>query len=154
MIDNIKDYLVYNPETGVFTWKPRPKSKRSTPVAGGETTNGYITIGFKYKHYLAHRLAFYFMTGAFPSGMVDHINRDRTDNRWCNLRVVDASGNNQNRTCNRALPLGIYKIERKGRKGFWYECKIQCKGRQYSTFKRKLEDAIEWRQLKEKELFR
>ena len=36
------------------------------------------------------------MTGAMPAGDVDHINGNRADNRWCNLRDVSRTLNNQN----------------------------------------------------------
>lgn len=44
----------------------------------------------------AHRLAFLLMTGAMPAGDVDHINGNRADNRWCNLRDVSRAVNMQN----------------------------------------------------------
>ncbi|WP_428999737.1 HNH endonuclease signature motif containing protein [Stenotrophomonas maltophilia] len=47
--------------------------------------------------YRQHRLAWLYMTGQWPSGEIDHINHDRSDNRWHNLRDVSHQANQQNR---------------------------------------------------------
>ena len=51
------------------------------------------------KQYQAHRLAFLLVHGVLPDKDVDHINGQRNDNRWENLRVVDRATNMANRTC-------------------------------------------------------
>ena len=48
------------------------------------------------KTYQAHRLAWFYMTGAFPEKFIDHINGVRNDNAFANLRQVDNAGNMQN----------------------------------------------------------
>lgn len=58
---------------------------------------GRLVIGFKGKNYYAHRLAYLYMKGHFPRGVVDHIDMDQLNNKWCNLRDVCRSVNGQNR---------------------------------------------------------
>lgn len=65
--------------------------------AGHKSKNtGYISITIDRKFNAAHRLAFLYMTGSYPNDCVDHINRDRADNRWVNLRDVTNAENRKN----------------------------------------------------------
>jgi hypothetical protein len=97
----LKDLIHYNPGTGIFTWKViKSRSANIGSVAGGVNFKGYITIGIDGKRYTAHRLAFLFMNGEFPSDEVDHANGIRIDNRWSNLREATGSENQQNHKIN------------------------------------------------------
>jgi hypothetical protein len=93
----LKEVLEYNPETGVFT---RIKSSNNPvkigSIAGTIDKNGYRRITLNGKRYLAHRLAYFYMTGNFPENQIDHINHIRNDNRWTNLRPATKSENQSN----------------------------------------------------------
>lgn len=94
--DRLKESLDYDPQTGIFTWvAPTSNRMKVGDIAGTRRTAGYIAIRIYGRFYLAHRLAFIWMTGACPA-MVDHVNRDTSDNRWENLRPATASGNSRN----------------------------------------------------------
>ena len=95
--DNIKTLLEYNPTSGVFTWKVKSGRSKEGKVAGYVRTDGYVSIGYKRRAYLAHRLVFLYMTGSLPIAEVDHINNNRQDNRFENLRQVDSKQNKENR---------------------------------------------------------
>lgn len=99
-IDTLKKALAYDPLTGVFTWRIDRALKRSGEDAGHVGPNGYRSITVDYVAYYAHHLAIAFVTGAFPEKKthVDHINGDKTDNRFANLRVTTSSQNGLNRT--------------------------------------------------------
>lgn len=91
----LKEFLQYDPESGIFTWLKSPGNRiKAGDSAGSKRRNGYLNLRLG-KTYLAHRLAFLFMTGEFPK-MVDHINGCKSDNRWVNLREVDTSENGKN----------------------------------------------------------
>jgi hypothetical protein len=96
--DVLLTLLDYNPETGHFTWLA-PLSTRvfAGSVAGGITTNGYVQLGVLGKRYHAHRLAWFYQTGQWPTQQIDHINGIRHDNRWENLREVSNHTNARNR---------------------------------------------------------
>ena len=74
-------------------------------------TSGYCQGKLLGKPYLAHRVAFLVMTGDWPSGHVDHINGNRADNRWENLRQVTRFENQKNQKLyknNKSGVMGVY----------------------------------------------
>lgn len=93
----VKDYLVYNPEDGIFTWKLHRQAAKVGSVAGSKDKDGYIVIYFNGKIFKAHRLAWYFYFDEMPSDTIDHINRVRDDNRIENLRVATQLEQMQNK---------------------------------------------------------
>lgn len=116
--ERLKKLLSYNPETGVFIWIYRRSGGRELfSRAGKLSQEKRIVIQVDNKEYLAHRLAFFYMTGEFPKYEVDHINGDPTDNRWGNLRDVRGITNIQNQRRARVNnKLGIQGVSlRKGR---------------------------------------
>jgi len=94
----LKSVLHYDPDTGVFTWiKCSKQNQRFLGKSAGTVGNrGYRFIRVNNKTYQAHRLVFLYLTGSFPPIGTDHINGVRDDNRWVNLRAVDAAENKRN----------------------------------------------------------
>jgi hypothetical protein len=110
----IKDYLSYDPESGVVTWKKSPANVvKVEDVASTLTGNGYLAVRFQGKDYLLHRVIWYLHYGENPVGLqIDHINRDRTDNRIGNLRLVTHQQNVQN---SKGLGVCYHKRDQKWR---------------------------------------
>jgi len=108
--DELKERLSYNPITGDFTWLTGYKriigNKAGTPHHGK-----YIYIRMYKRGYLAHRLAFLYMTGSFPINVIDHIDGNGMNNSWANLRAVTIAENQQNQkiqhTNNKSGLLGV-----------------------------------------------
>ena len=102
----------YDPDTGQFRRKRYGKriagKSRARPgdIVGFRTKSGYIRVGPVF----AHRLAFLLMTGDWPKQVVDHINRDKADNRWCNLRDVSSSENLLNQGLSRNNRSGVVGV--------------------------------------------
>ena len=93
-ISRVRELLNYNPITGDLVWKQRTSHRvKVGDVAGYKAATGYLLIGIDGKRRLAHHLAWVLATGEQPSGDVDHINRDRSDNRIANLRCVARTEN-------------------------------------------------------------
>lgn len=93
----LKSLLHYNPETGLFTWTQRKGNSRIGTLAG-TLANGYIQIRIDGSCYLAHRLAWLYVTGTLPAFQIDHCDLNRSNNTWTNLREATCKQNHQNRT--------------------------------------------------------
>jgi hypothetical protein len=93
----LRQVLHYEPLTGVFTWMVRPSRRtRAGDVAGTLDKDGHRVIKYQGRFYFAHRLAVLYMTGRWPTGIVDHRDTDPDNNRWDNLRDTDQVTNMQN----------------------------------------------------------
>lgn len=93
----LKKVINYEPATGIFTWLIDNVNKMKVgDVAGALHKHGYIIIGVFGKHYKAHRLAFLYMTGEWPTKFVDHKDTIRNNNQWNNLRESTRLENNNN----------------------------------------------------------
>lgn len=109
----IRQNLSYNPDTGMFTRLRGAGGYPAYTIAGTTSSYfGYVAISVDQVQFKAHRLAFLFMTGELPDeGMeVDHIDGDRKNNRWENLRLVTRGENARNcarRSDNRSGSVGV-----------------------------------------------
>ena len=88
----------YNLDTGVFIRVRKQHNGRYLPTyTEGGIAEGYRVIRYAGTMQKVHRLLFMYMIGAIPSeAVVDHVNRDKLDNRWCNLRLVTKDFNVKN----------------------------------------------------------
>lgn len=93
----LKELLIYFPDTGIFVWKHRNGRRNACGTVGSVERNGYLRATVNYERWLLHRLAWVYVNGEIPVGMeIDHINGVKTDNRIDNLRVVSKKLNLQN----------------------------------------------------------
>jgi len=103
----VKDGLEYCPDTGWFY-------RNGERAGGSDYTKGYRRILWNGKRYKEHRLAWYFCTGEWPKGQIDHIDEDKANNKISNLRDVSQTINMYNKSkahCNnKSKFLGVSKI--------------------------------------------
>ena len=115
----LKELLNYDPDTGVFAWLVKPSKRVNVgAIAGCVMVIGYREIGIDGKSYYAHRLAFLYMTGAWPIDQLDHRNGIRDDNRWDNLREATNAENCQNQVMpctNKSGFMGVSRFRNKWR---------------------------------------
>lgn len=118
--ERLRALLDYDPATGEFRWRQptshRVKVGQLAGVVSGR--DGYRLIGVDGRLYAAARLVFLYMTGSLPSALVDHCDRDRTNNRWANLRLANHQQNAFNSVAhkdNEARLKGVHRHKKTGR---------------------------------------
>jgi len=125
----LKELLEYDPYTGNFIWRVSRKGRGTG--AGMEAgrlniTTGYVRVQIEGVRFMAHRIAFLYMTGNLPSDDIDHINQIKNDNRWCNLREVTRVENKRNVALQRNNKSGVHGVHQRLRDDRWCaQIKIQ-----------------------------
>ena len=88
----------YDAPTGLFRWKKNVgRYSKIGSFAGTVNADGYVHIKINQQILKAHRLAWLFYFGEFPTDEIDHINRNKQDNRIANLRLTSRSKNELNK---------------------------------------------------------
>lgn len=122
--DVLRQLLRYAPETGKLFWLPRGPEwfgptgcvswnarfagqEAFTALDGGSAFHGFV-LGAKCK---AHRVIWALVTGEWPSDEIDHIDCDRKNNKWANLRSATRTQNQQN--------IRAHKDSASGARGLW-----------------------------------
>lgn len=134
-IRRLREGLSYDPDTGILRWKIRPSNNMAVgDIAGCLDHRGYKFVRLDYRLLLAHRIAWALHYGAWPECDLDHINRDKGDNRITNLRLASRPQNIANAPARnrRGLPKGCYRL--KGRPRWYSQIKINGKVRRLGTF--------------------
>lgn len=96
---SLREHIRY--EEGNLFWAKRPAGRRGNGIEVGAPVgcpahNGYIQMSFQQTRLWAHRVTWFLCKGEWPSFDLDHINRNRADNRIENLRAANRSENNAN----------------------------------------------------------
>lgn len=163
-IDGILDHqevrriLNYDRATGEFRWRARPdrdhswNMQRVGEVAGAKSGPGYIYLNIRNKLWLGHRLAWLWMTGEMPSGQIDHVNGNRLDNRWANLRLATQKQNSANQGIRTNNISGVKGVSWEARTKKW-RAQIMVDGRaKYIGSYHTIEEAAAARRTAELEL--
>lgn len=135
-LERLKQVLSYDPEDGRFTWIARcsPFSRIQIGAKAGDAKaargNPYLGIEIDGRRYYLHRLAWFYTTGEWPKDTIDHIDRNRTNNRFVNLRDIPRGAQSQNMRCrddNKAQLLGVVRTQKLT--STYYRASIRINGR-------------------------
>jgi hypothetical protein len=147
-IEELREYLDYDPETGALRWKkPLGQRARVGQIGGSTNGRGYTQLQFNKTKLVAHRVAFALYYGRWPTPCCDHINCVKTDNRIVNLRECSVFANAQNAGVRRDNKTGVKGV-RRSRSG--YKASVSINGARHEKYFRRLEDAAAYaKQLRE-----
>ena len=144
-IEELREYLDYDPETGVLRWRKSCGRVRAGHVAGcvwrASDCTAYLRLKFKGRGLLAHRAAFAIHHGHWPTPCCDHIDGNRLNNRADNLRECDASENQHNRRNGRNNTTGYKGVRRRGDN---YSAQVMINNVAHYKCFRRIEDAAAW----------
>ncbi len=114
------EMLHYDPITGEFTWLRSVYRVKRGDLAGSFDKDGYVLIKLDQKTYKAHRLAWLYMTGAWPTDEIDHRDLNKSNNAWANLRAATKSQNMGNISVRSNSQTGVKGVQFDGRRGYYY----------------------------------
>jgi hypothetical protein len=133
-LERLRTVIHYDPLTGVFEWTTQRNNHRALPGTSAghyKSKRKYVIIGIYHHNYFAHRIAWLYMTGEMPTCDIDHINGDRADNRWANLRLATRSQNNANAKRRADNTSGFKGVTFNKRRNGW-QAQIKLTGRNYN----------------------
>lgn len=125
--ERLKSILKYDPLTGHFTRLVKRGRYQIGEIAGTPDKDGYVIVTVDYVLYKGHRLAWFYMTGVWPSDKIDHKDLNKSNNVWLNIREATEFENKHNRTKyanNTSGYKGVYFIKSTGR----WSAKIRVRG--------------------------
>lgn len=126
----------YDPASGEFWWLERTdqtgqwNGRWAGKRAGWTTKNGYRAVEIDGERHYVHRLVFLIMTGEWPDDEVDHINLDKGDNRWSNLRPASHLQNSSNKAVRRDSGTGVKGVQYHKKAGR-FMARIRCRGKSH-----------------------
>ena len=169
--DILKELLAYDPASGDLTWRHRePKHYEAThnhspdalaaqfntkyagrPALACVDNVGYPSGRLFNSQVRAHRVIWKMVYGYEPE-LIDHINRDKADNRLCNLRAANKRINMINRDASTANTSGRVGVGWDKSRSRWV-AQINTSGlhrqKRFATFEEAVAQREEW----ERELF-
>lgn len=138
-VQRLVDVVDYDANTGAFVWKHRAldvwdNRRWNTRFAGRlaghvDQQTGYRHICVDGERYRAHRLAWFYAYGVWPSDVIDHINGNQDDNRIANLREATHAENLRNRKRSKSNKSG-YKGVHRQKQGNGWNAQISVGGKQ------------------------
>lgn len=118
----VRSLFNYKKDSGELIWIKKSSLFSNVPVgsaAGYKMSDGYLSVKINGRLYLHHRIIWLWMYGYFPEGDIDHIDRDRSNNRLNNLREVSRQCNIRNSKVGKLNNTGVKGVRWFGRDNKW-----------------------------------
>lgn len=93
----VRENLAYEPETGSFFWKKPGFGRTMGKLIGTTIWPGYKVLKLNNVVFYAHRVAWLYVHGRWPTAQIDHIDGNRGNNAIANLREATSSQNGARR---------------------------------------------------------
>jgi len=130
-IEDLRQLLIYDPETGLFVWRQRTEKYCASELSARRWNQrfagmpafttlhsaGYLEARVLWEPVLAHRAAWAMHFGRWPPFQIDHQNGNRKDNRIANLREATQTDNNRNLSRSKRNTSGVVGVS--PAKGKW-----------------------------------
>ncbi len=112
--EQLRALLSYDPITGIFVWvRDMSIGTHAGMPAGTIYANGRRYITISRKRYFASHLAWLYHYGTWPAALIDHKNRNRSDDRIENLREASPVQNGANRCVSSNNVCGIKGVQKR-----------------------------------------
>ena len=115
----VRELFDYDAETGRLSWKVYGKGRRKDLAVGVSGSYGYPRVKLKKSIHLVHRVVWLWWYGYTPENDIDHIDRDKSNNRIENLREVTQQCNSRNRGGDKRNTSGVTGVSWFKRTGKW-----------------------------------
>ena len=145
-VEYLRQRLRYDPETGKLYWR-RGTKQRHAHRDGVEAFTAVRNTGYKHgrvddRAYQAHRVIWAMEYGEWPTGQIDHIDHDRTNNRLANLRIVSHQENHRNTSRRKNNTSGAMGVSWYKAGGKWTAYIMVDRRKQHLGYFDSLEDAV------------
>lgn len=112
--ERLRELLHYDPLTGIFVWRQTYHSKAKEGDVAGSWSGTYFRINIGGISYYLHVLAWFYVYGVWR--LVDHKDRDTSNNTLDNLREATKQQNLWNQGVRCTNLLGVKGVQKRGRR--------------------------------------
>jgi hypothetical protein len=119
----VRSILHYDPVTGIWRWREIIGTRNLYAGQRAGSINqdtGYRNIRISNIACVSARLIWLYMTGEWPPNEVDHINTDKSDDMWDNLRLANHTQQRWNTNVTSRNTSGYKCVYPQKRDGRWY----------------------------------
>ena len=116
----VRELFDYDADVGKLSWKKlTPLREKKGGVVGYKHCMGYQAVSILGEEYLVHRIIWLWNYGYMPEHVIDHIDKDKQNNKLNNLREVTTQCNIRNSKLCKKNTSGVKGVSWYGRDNVW-----------------------------------